>query len=370
MADLKINTSEMSDKFLNEFENFKKQTKRPNILLLGQTGVGKSSLVNSIFGGNLAKISDIKPETRGFHYFSDQATPINIVDSEGYELEKSETFVPELKEFIQSSFLQQEKQIHLAWYCVATPSSRVLPFDIENIKVLRELEVPVAVVFTKTDMDNPDLSISTSMAKVINESFNGNVPVFKTSNDKETNELLDLSSLVTWSIDNISDENLKKGFIIAQKISLDKKDIIAKNRVKYYAGAAAAIGAAPIPGSDAVYLTALQMTMTADIFHIYGIENSIGELTRNFIQSKIVSALGKTIAGNLLKLIPGFGTVAGAAINATVAATITYSMGNAMCKIAKTAIERQLGSGGLEELFTEENLNKVFDKAQKEVENN
>ena len=41
----------------------------------------------------------------------------------------------------------------------------------------------------------------------------------------------------------------------------------------------------------------------------------------------IVVGLGRSAVGNIVKLIPAVGTVAGAAINGTVASTITESLG-------------------------------------------
>lgn len=369
MSNLFINTSGMSEKFQKEFETLKENTKCPNILLLGQTGVGKSSLVNYIFGKQLADVSDTKPETRGFHYFSDSQTPVNIIDSEGYELEKSEEFLPALEKFVRESFNNLEKQVHLAWYCISAPSARVLSFDIQNIKTLLNQKVPVAVVFTKCDMDDPEGSIAKSMATVIDKEFKGRVPTFQTSNDKEVNVDLDVNNLINWSVDNISDENLKRGFIIAQKANLDCKKSMAISRIKYYAGAAAAIGASPIPMSDAIALTALQVTMAADIFHIYGIDNSFVNLTKNVIETKVVSMLGKMVAGNLIKLIPGFGHIAGALVNATVATSITYSMGYTICILACKAIENEWeGSELIENIFSEENFNNAFKQGESEAQ--
>ena len=112
-----------------------------------------------------------------------------------------------------------------------------------------------------------------------------------------------------------------------------------KDTIKYYAGAAAAIGASPIPGSDAVLLSGLQMKMTRDILAAYSISVGLGMLVEEVIKAKVVSMLGKALAGNLIKLIPFAGSVVGGAINATVASGITYTMGRALVKAAEIIVE-------------------------------
>ena len=69
MNNFVIPTEEISKNFENSYNTLKESIKAPNVLLLGQTGVGKSSLINTIFGNDLAAVSHIKPETRGFHEF-------------------------------------------------------------------------------------------------------------------------------------------------------------------------------------------------------------------------------------------------------------------------------------------------------------
>lgn len=87
----------------------------------------------------------------------------------------------------------------------------------------------------------------------------------------------------------------------------------------------------------------------------------------NFVGSRVISMLGKTVAGNLLKLIPGFGTAVGAAINAGVASTITWGLGYALVQITKKAIEAEWSGDTklLETLFTEEMINKYVNEYER-----
>lgn len=368
MGNFYINTESFEGKLEKEFEKLKSSIKRPNILLLGQTGVGKSSLINCVFGEELAQVSDVKPETRGFHLYKSYDIPVNIIDSEGYELENNSDFRDALEAYIGETYKDVEKQMHLAWYCISTPSARVFDYDIENIRLVLGMKIPVAVVLTKCDLDDPDGSIANSLKAIIDKNFGGNVPCFQVCNDEDLNKELDLDKMIQWSTDNISDENLKHGFIIAQKANLEMKDEVAKSKVKYFAGVAGGIGGSPIPMSDAVLLSGLQMEMVAYIFKIYGLDNSLSAITKNFIQSKVISVIGRMIAGNLIKCIPELGSAAGAVINASVAASITYSLGYGMCMLSRHAIENSLtGNTTLESILTEENLNLFFKKGEIEA---
>lgn len=89
---------------------------------------------------------------------------------------------------------------------------------------------------------------------------------------------------------------------------------------------AAIIGCSPIPFSDAFLLVPIQLTMMGRLHKIFGrkFSENLGEsLTRELV----ITSLGKSAVGNLMKLIPAVGTVAGAAINAVVASTITQALG-------------------------------------------
>lgn len=89
---------------------------------------------------------------------------------------------------------------------------------------------------------------------------------------------------------------------------------------------AAIIGCSPIPFSDAFLLVPVQLTMMARLHKIFG-QTWSESMGKSLGKEIVVVGLGKSAVGNIIKLIPAVGTVTGAAINATVASTITETLG-------------------------------------------
>lgn len=132
--------------------------------------------------------------------------------------------------------------------------------------------------------------------------------------------------------------------ILEAEIAREEVDTLyAKNKeankvVLSFSAAAAATGALPIPLADAPVLIAEQIAMLAKISEIYHIN-----LKRNGLKSLVFTALGvsgttvlgKTITGSLLKMIPGLGSIGGAAVNGTTAATLTAALGTAYCELCQ-----------------------------------
>ena len=93
------------------------------------------------------------------------------------------------------------------------------------------------------------------------------------------------------------------------------------------AAAAATTAASPIPFSDAALLIPIQITMITGLYKANGANISRG-VVDGALRATMASRVGKSLAGNLLKFIPGVGTIAGGTINAGVSVAFTEALGN------------------------------------------
>ena len=110
----------------------------------------------------------------------------------------------------------------------------------------------------------------------------------------------------------------------------------AENAVAVAVAATAATGVVPIPFADAPLMIAEQVTLMATICGIYGIDvgkDGLKMLATTALSAGGAAIVGKTIATNLFKLIPGAGTVVGGAISAGTAGVVTLAMGKSFIKV-------------------------------------
>ncbi len=331
------------EKLKMEWEKFssKKNKFFPNIMLLGATGCGKSSLINLIFDKEIAPVNDVSRGTTEFktYWGADYDMNVNLIDSRGYEMEdrNGETFsnyYKAIKNKLEESTQKDPlEKIHIIWFCISVAGKRVQAYDIEILKLLQkepELKNRVAIVLTKCDEDDEDGNIAKKFKKIISSDIKNSIPSFEVSTDLDLK--LDLKNLMVWSSNQLDDEDLKEAFISSQMVSLKMKQKAAQKKIAFYAASAAAIGATPIPMTDSALLIPLQCTMSTHIIHIYGMEN-FASISSALLGDIIVSNLGKSLAGGLIKLIPGIGTLIGGVINAGVASLITSALGFAISTI-------------------------------------
>lgn len=357
-----------------QFDKEMAAVKRPNLMIVGGTGVGKSSLINHIFGKEIAKVGSGKPVTRGCHRYEDANIPLVIFDTEGYEVNAGETsagnfrekIIPEIKTR-KSKVL--DEQIHLIWYCLSVANHRVTDFDLDNLRLITgELDIPVAVVFTQCDAepvdDEGNGETSQAFRKVLRE-HDIQCVVFETCANNSNNDpelKLDLEKLIGWSSASLKDDALRQSFVAAQIASLPAKRSEAMTIIMTYsATTAASAGLNPVPMSDALLIVPQQMAMAASLAKLYGF-GSMGEMVVSMLKGQILSLVGRQLAASLTKFIPVLGQI----INASVAAAITGALGLALVEVYERAVDGYLKTGKSPDwarLFSNEQFMQAFKSA-------
>ena len=209
--------------------------------------------------------------------------------------------------------------------------------DEELIKALCKFDSTrgrLAVVFTKCDEDDEDGTTGKEFKQIIDGMNIEDLQTFEVSNLPELP--LDLNKLNEWSVNSLDSDDLRANYIASQMNNLELKKAEAKKIIIAAAAAAAVIGATPIPFADAALLVPDQLAMTVAIINVYGIYE-FAHISKEVVASLVISNLGKSIAGGLLKLIPAAGAIIGGAINATVASAITSALGYATSTICYNA---------------------------------
>ncbi len=103
----------------------------------------------------------------------------------------------------------------------------------------------------------------------------------------------------------------------------DSAEKIVKDSMVYTLGGSVI----PVPLFDLAAITVLQIDMLEKLALLYGADYSQATM-RTFVQALTGAVTGR-IAGSLLKLIPGVGTVTGAVIMTGSAVASTYAIGHA-----------------------------------------
>ena len=152
------------------------EVKHLNILLLGPSGVGKSTLINSILkldGNKMAQADITKPITKSFSVYESEKIPnIRLIDSRGIEKGdyNIEEFVNEVTQFIENSELSgnPDNFVHCIWYCVT--GTRFEDVEEKTLSKLSSIygdsKLPIIVVYTQAIIPNYYNSISNEINKI------------------------------------------------------------------------------------------------------------------------------------------------------------------------------------------------------------
>ncbi|MBP1582808.1 MAG: hypothetical protein J6866_02530 [Victivallales bacterium] len=324
-GDKTMDETEVIKDFNNKYEEARARFgKRPNILICGYTGSGKTSLARAILGDVVPDkaIGDGRPMTMGYDCYENEL--VRIWDSKGLENGQAEAeFTEHTRDFVRQrqNDPDVDNHIHLVWYTIQGSGARVTDCDLNLIRNIFNPEHVIAVV-TKADATRPRQR--EALMQALTEAGIPAERIVFTS-DAESGAL-GCKELMLLSY-RMLPEAYKDAFMEAQRIDMEAriqairdKSSKAKAIVTTAVTAAAAAGAIPIPLSDAAVLIPIQITMIASLAGLYGLKQ---EAVKQSALPFVAKLVGIFAASSLLKLIP----MLGSAVNATVAGTLTAAMG-------------------------------------------
>ena len=134
------------------YASARRELGRFNLGLFGMTGVGKSTLLNAVFGTELARTGIGAPVTQTAHLYRYEASTVGIFDTKGLELGSDlESMLDDLRGFVDRNRIGPvADQIHVIWYCIRAGDNRIQPAEAAFIRKVAALQIPVLVVITQT----------------------------------------------------------------------------------------------------------------------------------------------------------------------------------------------------------------------------
>lgn len=357
------------------------------ISLIGDANVGKSATVNALTGTKLSSVHPISGWTKRIALYP-YGTNVYIADTPGLH----DTSTPELAQKAHE-FVEKDADIILFFVNAASNRSRE---EAESFRAVLRLGKPTIVVLNKIDtiwseerqtprkaemmlthVERDQARLRDRIQASVRRAFGLNTKEQEPEPQEETlptavptipaqveQVVVDLRrrldydviipisatrgtniALLSSTIADILNERGKD--LLFLKVSRYKTEQVKKWISAATAGAAA-IGALPIPGSDILPLTSLQVALCLRIAYIYDCKVGKGDVMK-LISSTVTGVVGRSLFRVTLKAIGAFSTVGAvvtSSVAAFVAAAITYGLGWAANAYYKSGQTLSLGAVG------------------------
>lgn len=321
---------------------------KANVLVIGNSGVGKSTLINAVLGEEVAKTSTgTSGTTNKLEIYENDQIPFRIIDTIGFEPSyfKARKAIKAVEDWTKKSVKNNEadKKINAIWFCVDGTAGKLFDTTIKNMLKATKIwkSVPKIVVITKS-YSEPERKGNKELVKKAFAEAKLNMPkkiIPVVAQDYPLDEEMKCVAAVCGIDELISATNelLPEGIKIGDKVFrayvLKRKKAFAQAAVAAYTATGFGIGALHVPIADSVALNTLE---TAEIKHlgkIFGIKNddNFESLCKYMVETGGVSVAAKSLL-NFLKGIPGLKPVS-LPINAVVAACFVSAVGTVCIKV-------------------------------------
>lgn len=315
---------------------------RGNVLVIGNSGVGKSTLINAVLGENCAVTGyGTSGTTDKLTIYESKSIPFRIIDTIGFEpsFVKERKAISAVKKWSKESVKagKEDTQINVIWFCVEGTSSKLFPKAIKDLSRATSMwpSVPVIVAITKS-YSVPERAQNIEMVhnafatqKRYSKNLKKVIPVVAQTyllNDSAYAAPEGITELIE-ATNRLLPEGIKAAESDIATFKLDRKRALAHSIVGVATTSAVVVGAVPIPFSDAMILGPVEMAEVNALARVYGINKD--EEAKKFLNSIVeVGTVGVAAkaAISALKAIPGI-NIGAAVINAIIAGSIVAALG-------------------------------------------
>lgn len=323
-----LNEADARKAFADGYDEVLTGLGRFNLAIVGDTGVGKSSLVNAIFGESRAKTGIGAPITKGTDYHVNGDGTLGVWDFEGFEhgtkLPPIKTLKKRLRENQQSG---SDTAIHVAWFCLDASGARLTDGHRALIDVLTDAGIPVIGVVTKVHARGTQ--VKRDHMEFVKWLQDEGLPVADPTVYPTASVGDDEFGLRTFGLQELLDATIalapttvRDAARQAQVIDMKSKRALAWKWISGASASAATAAAVPVPIASALILAPIQLSLFGKLAVIYG-TTSREMLGTGATFQFALQLTGKATAQSLIKFVPGVGSV----INATVASVWTAAAG-------------------------------------------
>lgn len=278
------------------------------IALVGEVNAGKSTTINRILGKNVAKTNPRPGETISIDpYNYEGLEKIKFMDTPGLNDPNDENPQKTL------AFINQADLILFFTNAAGTVFSESEKAQFDDIARHNQ---HIIIVLNKIDAAEN----IPSLCDFIKEQTGHHYTVVPIS--AHTGENIDALK------HTILDMLKKRGKELLFAKGMKDKDFVAKRWIVTAGISAGVIGASPLPGSDVVPLTAIQVGLLMKLSSLYG-KPLTRKGAKNLIILTATKTLGQTMYRQVMKFIPGAGSLAGGVIASSLTLALGYGVKHA-----------------------------------------
>lgn len=271
--------------------------------MIGDVNTGKSSTINKLIGDEVAMVGAKPGETTGIdrYIYRDK---IIFADTPGLD---------DINNRNSQETMKFYKNADVILFFLNAAGTVFSEGEKKSFEIISKENKNILFVLNKIDAAD-DIQSLVNYVKQNTENKYNVIPISSRTGeniDKLRNEILDILKK--------KNKEIQFARLMKAKSSTANKWIIAAS------GSATAVGAAPLPGSDFIPLTGIQVGLMVKLAALY--EKPLSkERARELTIATITGNIGKTLFRQVVKFIPGAGSVAGGSIAGGMTVALGYAI--------------------------------------------